>query len=890
MFKKNYFVKSIIFSFVLLSAIIFSCEKNKVYQDDLGVCIESFSLLDSENKEKKLGSDIKCEIDTENYTISLTVPSSAVLTGLKFNITPCEGTTISPASGEEVDFEEVQESTEKKTTTDEVSEESTKKPSPQQRYKKVFTLTKGDKSQDYIVYITKALASDCYISSFKLEKSKNKNKIFADRNSDIVESTNTEPSTITLHVSDAATLDNLNPTIVHTGASITSGELVSTTENSITTTAVNYTVTTDGKTKVYAVKYIKDLSSNNRISEFKFNKDDSSSLNTGLKLTRSSAGARAVDVTINDANGTIVVKASTQANIDALIPTITKHERAAISPDVASHDYSNSKVYTVTAQDGQTKQYTVSVSKNLSNAKEISSFTFKHSVNSGKNFGNTDYSAENMPSATGDDDVNVSIAKIPHTVTDLTGLKPTIAISASATANPADGEAQNFTRGTAKRYVVTAQDGTTKNYDITIPVLQAVAEITSFKIKPSDHSGNSKITSEIEWTKSDDENYIIVLDGEDNSTVSLSPEIILSAGATTVNPASKASTTFTYGQVQNYVVTAEDGSTTKTYQVTVKSSNSKMKSFGFKNDGANSGKKIVKDVSGVINHSAKTVTVKVPYNTDVTALTPEVLGNNGSTVTINGQAATTAQDFSSEKTYTVTAQDGTTSDYTVTVSKEDAPQLTEFKITADESKGIKDEVTATFDHPTSDGKGGKIKLKFDHKVASRNDEIVLTGLSYTSDPVDGHTLTPNTPLGDSESIEGKKITLTTTLGSTSEYTVTAVKGPFIKSFKFGKDTSGNSDKNLGSADVDGIINHAAGTITLEVPSGVTMGSDGNTVTLTPTIEVGGDTAAVDPTSATAQTFTPDGSTAIQYTVTNSTDTSFTKTYTVTVTKKAASAK
>ncbi|BAV94720.1 hypothetical protein [Ichthyobacterium seriolicida] len=89
MFKKNYFVKSIIFSFVLLSVIIFSCEKNNVYQDDLGVCIDSFALLDSENDQKKLGSDIKCDIDHENYTISLTVPSSAELRDLKFNITPC---------------------------------------------------------------------------------------------------------------------------------------------------------------------------------------------------------------------------------------------------------------------------------------------------------------------------------------------------------------------------------------------------------------------------------------------------------------------------------------------------------------------------------------------------------------------------------------------------------------------------------------------------------------------------------------------------------------------------------------------------------------------------------------------------------------------------------
>ncbi|BAV94629.1 DUF5018 domain-containing protein [Ichthyobacterium seriolicida] len=1082
MFKKDYFLKSIIFSFVLLSVIIFSCDKKNIIEEDLNICIESFSLLDSENAGKKLESNIDCQINAEEHTISLTVPHTAVLDGLKFNITPCEGTTISPASGEAVDFEAVVEEATNEDVSEGAAEETSKKPSSQ-RYKKVFTLTKEGKSQEYTVYITKVLASDCSISSFKLEKTNNEGKIFADREGVISQTDGV--NTITLHVSDAATLDKaLKPTVIHTGASITSGELVFTTENSITTTTVNYTVTAadEKTTKVYKVSYIKDLSSNNKISVFSFTKDTTN--NTGLKLTRSSAGARTADVTITNntdsAAGTIAVKVSNAADVTALIPTITKHERATISPEIAPHDYNtnNNKVYTVTAEDGQTKEYTVSVTKNLSNDKSMTSFTFKHSVNTDKPLGQ-DYSAASIPAATGDADVTVNIAKIPHTVSDLNDLKPTIEFSANASVNPQNQTPQSFTRGTPVVYTVTAQDGTTRRYNVIIGTLSNVAEITSFKIEKDGTSIAPSITVDM----------TIVLDGVDDTTVKLNPEIVVSPGAT-VSPTSGTETQFTYGTAVPYTVTAENGSK-KTYSVTVKSSNSKMKSFKFKKDtGSNSGTgKIVQDVTGIIDHDAKTVTVKVPHDAVLDALTPDIELYNGASVTDPSGGTNTAQNFSDSNTvkYTVTAQDGTTSDYnvtvtqnaepqiqsfifaiaspnndknlgsdnitghingsniivkvphdatltglvptvagtsnvtvykggassteanttptdfssshttaveysavcpaggkkvynvkvykepkietfkfeqtentdntgfptgqtytgtitntnlttgtititvanmvnlatlkpsitvstetgtftstsmdfnsgiptvkvqnkylssfektyTVTITKEAAPQLTEFKIGAKVDNGIAGEVDAALTHPT-DGNTGTIKLKFPKNNQS---EFNLTGLSYThtTNPSTGCALSPASAVSGDISTVGSKITLTTDLGSKTEYTIQAIKGPYISKFEFKKDTDGNSDKNLGS-DIVGTIDHALNTIKLEVPSDITESPSGK-VTLTPTIEVqNGATAVSSPSSGNPKEFTVDGSTNVDYTVTNSTDTSFTKTYTVTVTK------
>lgn len=65
-----------------------------------------------------------------------------------------------------------------------------------------------------------------------------------------------------------------------------------------------------------------------------------------------------------------------------------------------------------------------------------------------------------------------------------------------------------------------------------------------------------------------------------------------------------------------------------------------------------------------IDEEAKTITVELPYGTDATALTPEFKISDGATISPEG-----AQDFSSPVTYTVTGVDGTTTTpYTVTVT------------------------------------------------------------------------------------------------------------------------------------------------------------------------------------------------------------------------------
>ena len=74
--------------------------------------------------------------------------------------------------------------------------------------------------------------------------------------------------------------------------------------------------------------------------------------------------------------------------------------------------------------------------------------------------------------------------------------------------------------------------------------------------------------------------------------------------------------------------------------------------------------------TGIIDENAKTITLSVPYGTDVTALVA-LFTSTGASVTVNGTSqisGTTPNNFTSSVLYTVTAEDGSTAIYTVSVT------------------------------------------------------------------------------------------------------------------------------------------------------------------------------------------------------------------------------
>ncbi|MCX6722703.1 MAG: DUF5018 domain-containing protein, partial [Candidatus Staskawiczbacteria bacterium] len=71
------------------------------------------------------------------------------------------------------------------------------------------------------------------------------------------------------------------------------------------------------------------------------------------------------------------------------------------------------------------------------------------------------------------------------------------------------------------------------------------------------------------------------------------------------------------------------------------------------------------EVSGLVDQTNYKITLDVPYGTDIKNLTPSIIISSNATVSPTSRAQ---QDFTNPVTYTVTAQDGSTRDYKVTVN------------------------------------------------------------------------------------------------------------------------------------------------------------------------------------------------------------------------------
>ncbi|NJB70259.1 Leucine-rich repeat (LRR) protein [Saonia flava] len=80
------------------------------------------------------------------------------------------------------------------------------------------------------------------------------------------------------------------------------------------------------------------------------------------------------------------------------------------------------------------------------------------------------------------------------------------------------------------------------------------------------------------------------------------------------------------------------------------------------------------DITAIINATAKTVAVNLPSDTALTALTPTFSISPKASISPEGE-----QDFTNPVTYTITAEDGSTSSYIITAtSKSSAKQITSF--------------------------------------------------------------------------------------------------------------------------------------------------------------------------------------------------------------------
>ena len=116
-----------------------------------------------------------------------------------------------------------------------------------------------------------------------------------------------------------------------------------------------------------------------------------------------------------------------------------------------------------------------------------------------------------------------------------------------------------------------------------------------------------------------------------------------------------------------YRVTAEDG-TTEDYTVSVQSTSKSITSFSFTQ--ALNSNLSASQVDGVIDETGKTITLKVNGNA-LPNLIATFSISAGAKLEVAGtlqESGVTTNDFSNPVTYRVTAEDGTTEDYTVSVT------------------------------------------------------------------------------------------------------------------------------------------------------------------------------------------------------------------------------
>ncbi|MFA6270225.1 MAG: Ig-like domain-containing protein [Candidatus Paceibacterota bacterium] len=363
------------------------------------------------------------------------------------------------------------------------------------------------------------------------------------------------------------------------------------------------TATFGGKSTTYMVDIIVDVGS----------------IGSTKTITAFTIPGQIGETIINEEDHTVNLTMPYGTDKTNLIPNIVI-DGSSIDPNTGvAQDFTNPIIYKVTAADTTTQDYIVTINVAANSAKDIVSFSFP----------------EGNGVITG---TNIAVT-VPFG-TDITDLVPTIVLS-GGTISPLSEVAQNFTNSVT--YTVTASDGLTKTYTVTVTVApNSAANILSF---------NSTFPVAVGVISGANINLTLPFG---TSLVDLPITISLSTGAS-VLPAT-SNTTFTDGVATIYTVTAQDGVTTQNYSVTVNVAPNTAKeitSFNFEG--------LTPSVTGIINGT--NITLNVPYGTDITNLVPTI-GITGSSV---NPVSGITQDFTNPSTYTVTAADGTTQNYTVTV-------------------------------------------------------------------------------------------------------------------------------------------------------------------------------------------------------------------------------
>ena len=626
-----------------------------------------------------------------------------------------------------------------------------------------------------------------------------------------------------------------------------------------------------------------------------------------------------------------------------LTPTVQDTGKASVAVDgttvtsgspsaaIALDEGANAITVRVTAEDGTTKDYAVTVTRQaaaLSSDASLSGLTGATSTD-GTTFGGTLTLTPSAFSAT----TTSYAATVADTITHVK-LTPTVQDTGKASV-AVDGT--TVTSGTASAAIalsegantitvrVTAEDGTTKDYTVTV-TRQAAALSSNANLSGLTASSNTRASGtfaalaltpstfsaattsytatvantithlKLTPTVQDTGKATVAVDGTTVSSGTASAAIALDEGANAITVR----------------VTAEDG-TTKDYAVTITrqaaalSSNANLSGLtgATSTDGATFGGTLALTPSAF---SAATTSYAATVADTIThvKLTPTVqdtdkasVAVNGSTVTSGSSSAAIALDEGANAiTVRVTAEDGTTKDYTVTVTRQAATLSSNANLsglTASSNTSASGTFAALALTPST---FSAATTSYAATVANTITHLKLTptvqDTGKASVAVDGTTVTSGTASAAIALGEGANtitVRVTAEDGTTKDYTVTVTRQAAALS------SNANLSGLTGATSTDGTTFGGTLTLTPSTFSATTTSytaNVANTIThvkLTPTVQdTGKASVAVNGTtvssgSASAAIALDEGANAITVRVTAEDGT--TKDYTVTVTRQAA---
>lgn len=473
-------------------------------------------------------------------------------------------------------------------------------------------IAEDESTKDYRVNVTVAASSDKDLTLFEIPNQ--------------ATPSNFSNTNISFKMPYNSNLENLVANFNTSGIKVTVNEIEQisgTTANNFTNPVRYKVIAADGSTKEYTVTLSKSLSTEKEITSFNI--------------------PNSVSVNINEANSKIDVLMPYDTSLEQLTANFTS---TGISVTVDGdeqisgqtiNDFSETLIYIVHAADESTKNYSVNVTKELSPLNNITLFIFNN------------YLESNINQETGEILITMAVGTDP---TNLVAIFETTGqvVKVGQTQQISASTSNNFT--TPLTYTVTAENGDTKNYTVTVNVILSDQKlITSFTVP--DQIGETSInheTGEIFFTMP-----------INTSLESLVPEFettgqIVKIGETT-QTSGVSINNFTSSLI--YTVYAENGDT-KNYTVSNKSNEKQILTF-----------KLPTQVGEtIIDEENKTI--EITY----LGINPSNLVANftflGEKVTVNGVEQTSGQttnNFSNDLTYTVFAVSGYAENYTVSLNK-----------------------------------------------------------------------------------------------------------------------------------------------------------------------------------------------------------------------------